>query len=187
MNNILNNKQWKAFHISCVFDIEGTITTHPSLLKEGGKTPRITCSSQNNGLDGCYYNAPTEYGNVLTVDSAADGYISYQQADFIATDHVEKLVFKKEHNYPFNKYLALFIKMCIDSAKKGKYSYGYKFAQRRINRQYIMLPVTPEGIPDWQFMEDYMKQIEHTLLQRYKNHIYLNINNIEKMGGVILT
>ena len=38
--------------------------------------------------------------------------------------------------------------------------YGYKFSQRRIRRQIILLPVQSDGTPDWEFMSAYMKQEE---------------------------
>ena len=91
----LQQCNWKQFRIEEIFDVKGTITTHPSVLVEKGKTPRITCAATNNGLDGFYYNEPTEHGNVLTVDSATIGFVSYQESAFIATDHVEKLVPKQ--------------------------------------------------------------------------------------------
>lgn len=158
----LTDREWKEFRIEDIFDISGTITTHPSKLRKGGLIPRITCAATNNGLDGFYDNPPTERGHVLTVDSATVGFVAYQENDFIATDHVEKLILK---NGELNRYIALFIKMCIDNSKEGKFGYGYKFAQRRIKRQSFMLPVTANQQPDYQFMEDYMREQEKIILK----------------------
>ena len=158
----LNEREWKIFRIEDVFDVKGTITTHPSKLKIDGKTPRITCAATDNGLDGFYQNEPTEFGGVLTVDSATIGFIAYQEHDFIATDHVEKLV--RKDGVLLNRYTALFVKMCIDNSKEGKFGYGYKFAQRRIKRQAFLLPVI-NNQPDWQFMEDYMREQEMIILK----------------------
>lgn len=178
----LNDREWKAFRIEDIFDITGTVTTHPSKLLKEGNTPRITCAATNNGLDGFYQNAPTEQGNVLTVDSATVGFVGYQEHDFIATDHVEKLIFKGEK---FNRYIALFVKMCIDNSKEGKFGYGYKFAQRRIKRQTFMLPVTDNNQPDWQFMEEYMRQEEIAILQPTIEGLH-NQLKMSKLGGVKL-
>lgn len=176
----LQQCNWKQFRIEEIFDVKGTITTHPSVLVEKGKTPRITCAATNNGLDGFYYNEPTEHGNVLTVDSATIGFVSYQESAFIATDHVEKLVPKHKS---FNRHIALFIKECIDKAKDNKFGYGYKFSQGRIKRQTIMLPSTPEGTPDYTFMEEYMRQKEQTILAKYKVHISNMLDNQSLIGG----
>ena len=94
----LNKKEWGEFAINDLFNVSGTITTHPSKLISEGCIPRITCSSTNNGLENTYANMATENGGVLTVDSATVGFVSYQEADFIATDHVEKIFNTKRIN-----------------------------------------------------------------------------------------
>ena len=54
----------------------------------------------------------------------------------------------------------------------------------RLNRTRIMLPVNSDGLPDWQFMEDFMKQIERdkiaAVLSYYNNSLN---NNILQRGG----
>ena len=95
----LEDCKWKEFFISDLFEVEGTETTHPSKLISNGNNPRITCSATNNGLDDFYHNSVTEEGDVLTVDSATIGFVSYQESDFLATDHVEKLIFKPKRSF----------------------------------------------------------------------------------------
>ena len=154
----LNSVEWGEFFIGGLdglFNVIGTKTTHPSVLEIGGNVPRVTCAATNNAIDDFYCNEATEKGCVLTVDSATIGYVSYQLNDFIATDHVEKIVSKSGS---INKYTGLFLKSCIDKSKIGKYGYGYKFSQKRIVRQKILLPIDSNGNPNWQFMEDYIKQ-----------------------------
>ncbi|WP_288680199.1 restriction endonuclease subunit S [uncultured Brachyspira sp.] len=165
----LNNIEWKEFKISNFFEVSGTITTHPTKLKPNGKTPRITCASTNNGLDTTYDNEPTEKGKILTVDSATIGYVAYQENDFIATDHVEKIMFKNGKS--MNRYLGLFIKQCIDNSVLSKYGYGYKFSQNRIKKQIIKLPVNSKGQPNWEFMENFMRKIEYKKLNIYLDYI----------------
>lgn len=180
----LNDRKYKSFKIGEIFKVTGTITTHPSKLVENGYTPRITCAATNNGLDGTYKNAPTEKGDVLTIDSATIGYVSYQYKDFIATDHVEKLISKDGSKIGYH--CGLFIKTMIDNAISKKYGYGYKFSQTRIKKQTIILPITSEEEPDWQFMEEYMKQVERQVLKPTIDILckQLKTNILEKKGGV---
>lgn len=175
LNNIitlgaLDDREWREFRLGDkeFFSVSGTKTTHPSDLVDGGYTPRITCAATNNGLDGCYRNEPTEKGGILTIDSATVGYVSYQSIDFIATDHVEKLEVKSHH---MDRYTGLFLKMCIDKATSGKYGYGYKFAQTRIKRQTILLPIQAGGTPDWEFMSAFMKRVEQETLSEALRHL----------------
>lgn len=152
----LDDREWATFEIGMLFDVQGTTTTKPSRLIADGTTPRITCSAMNNGLDGFYQNDPTEQGGVLTVDSAAIGYVAFQEHDFIATDHVEKLVLKGRK---LTRALGLFFVTEITFAIQGKFNYGYKFSQNRICRQRIALPVASTGEPDYQFMEEYVREM----------------------------
>lgn len=152
-----------------MFDVSGTMTTKPIALILDGSTPRVTCSATNNGLDGFYRNRPTEAGNVLTVESAAIGFVAYQACDFVATDHVEKLSLK---HHLLSQSIGIFMKSVIDKAVGGKYNYGYKFSQDRIKSQMIMLPVTDAGDPDYDFMEQYIKEL---MLKKYLQ--YLNFSN----------
>lgn len=165
----LNDIEWKEFKISEIFEVSGTITTHPSQLKPNGKTPRITCASTNNALDDTYANSPTEKGKVLTIDSATVGYVSYQENDFIATDHVEKIWIK--NNKTMNRYIGLFLKQCIDNAVLLKYGYGYKFSQTRIKKQIVNLPIDSKGEPHWEFMENFMREVEYKKLNLYLDYI----------------
>ena len=171
----LDSVEWQEFFIggiNGIFDVSGTKTTHPNDLKKGGIIPRVTCAATNNAIDDFYQNEPTEIGGVLTIDSATDGYVSYQLNDFIATDHVEKIMGKTGK---INKYIGLFLKTAIDKSKLGKYSYGYKFSQKRIIRQKIKLPIDNNGNPNWQFMEDYirqeMKEQSQKIVDYYENKL----------------
>ena len=171
----LDSVEWQEFFIggiNGIFDVSGTKTTHPNDLKKDGIIPRVTCAATNNAIDDFYQNEPTEIGGVLTIDSATDGYVSYQLNDFIATDHVEKIMGKTGK---INKYIGLFLKTAIDKSKLGKYSYGYKFSQKRIIRQKIKLPIDNNGNPNWQFMEDYirqeMKEQSQKIVDYYENKL----------------
>lgn len=171
----LDSVEWQEFFIggiNGIFDVSGTKTTHPNDLKKGGIIPRVTCAATNNAIDDFYQNEPTEIGGVLTIDSATDGYVSYQLNDFIATDHVEKIMGKTGK---INKYIGLFLKTAIDKSKLDKYSYGYKFSQKRIIRQKIKLPIDNNGNPNWQFMEDYirqeMKEQSQKIVDYYENKL----------------
>lgn len=158
-------KLWKVFLISDIFFVSGTTTTKPSDLINFGKTPRITCASLNNGIDNFYENLPTENGGVITVESATFGCVLYQSCNFIATDHVEKLELK---NCKYiDKFLGLFLVTAIKFAISGKYGYGYKFSQTRIKKQKIMLPIDNNGDPDFQYMRNYMKNLEHSKLNKF--------------------
>jgi hypothetical protein len=154
----LNVKEWKEFRIDRLFKVAGTKTTKIDDLEEygTGNFPYITTQSTNNSVAG-FYDYYTEQGNVLIIDSAVTGFCSYQEKEFSASDHVEKL----ESKFPMNKYIGLFISTIINS-ESYKYTYGRKFNQKRIKNTIIQLPVDNQNNPDWQFMENYIKQLPYS-------------------------
>ena len=152
-------KKWKHYLVSDLFDVSGTKTTKISDLETfgAGGFPYITTQSVNNGVAG-FYDHSTEKGNVLVIDSAVAGFCSYQERDFSASDHVEKLTPKFE----LNKYIGLFMASVINM-ERYRYSYGRKFNQIKIRDTKIKLPVdNSTGNPDWVRMESYIKSLPHS-------------------------
>ena len=68
------------------------------------------------------------------------------------------------------KRAGLFCKAAI-LQQKSKYAYGYKFNERRMLRQKILLPINDTGVPAYKYMESYMKYLEQQKLRRYKDFI----------------
>jgi len=158
MKKQLNTQDWKWFKYTELFKISGSKTTPIEELEGYGKGeyPYVTTQAVNNGVEG-YYNYYTEKGGVLTIDSAVLGFCSYQEKDFSASDHVEVLT----PLFDMNRYIAIFLTTLINK-EQYRYSYGRKCSQIKLRNSRIKLPVTPEGTPDWQFMEDYIKSLPYS-------------------------
>lgn len=186
---ITQNKKWESFKITDLFEVKGTKTTPLKVLRTKNETeklyPYITTKSDFMGVDG-FFKFFTEEGNVIVIDSATDGNIHYQETQFSASDHVEKLVPK----FNMNKYTGFFIVASLRYALKNKFSYGYKLSQTRIKRQTLMLPVTDDGKPDFKYMEEYIKNTYYVELQNFSEKIvekletykYIEIPNLNEIS-----
>lgn len=154
----LNVLYWKEFELSKLFKITGSKTTPiAELLEHGsGNYPFVTTQASNNATEG-FYDYFTEEGNILTIDSAVLGYCSYQPFNFSASDHVEKLIPK----FQMNKYIALFLTTVLNK-EQYRYNYGRKASQNRLKQRSIKLPTNIQGLPNWQFMEDYIKSLPYS-------------------------
>lgn len=154
----LSDRKWKWFLINDLFDVSGTKTTPKRKLEEigKGKYPYTTTQSTNNGVEG-FYDFYTEKGNCLVIDSAVAGFCSYQEENFSASDHVEKLMPK----FKLNQHIGLFLQTIIN-LEQFRYSYGKKFNQVKIRATKIKLPIDKVGNPDWKFMEDYIKSLPYS-------------------------
>lgn len=155
----LSTGSWGIFCLGDLFDITGSKTTPPLEFEDipGGKYPYVTTSAINNGVKG-FYNKFTESGECITVDSAINGYASYQKDSFTASDHVEKLILR---NYKLNPYVAMFLVTILNN-ERYRYNYGRKPSQSRLKISSIRLPVKNENEPNWQFMESYIKSLPYS-------------------------
>lgn len=153
----LDTESWKEMKIKELFDVVGSKTTPVNKLEEYGygKYPYITTQSKNNGVAGSY-DFYTEEGNVLTIDSAVLGYCTYQEFNFSASDHVEKLIPK----FKMNKYIALFFVTLINK-ENFRYNYGIKYNQGRIRETNIRIPVDSNNKPDFIYMEKFIRELPY--------------------------
>ncbi len=176
MSKTLNNIEWKNFQLEKLFKVSGSKTTPKNMLEKIGTGiyPYVTTQTTSNGQAG-YFKIFTEQGNVLTVDSAVAGFCTFQSTNFTASDHVEILTPK----FKMNRYIALFLTVQINKNNKEKFSYGYKACQDRLKEMSIMLPVNSKGEPDYKFMEEYIREREEKLKQRYKKNVTKRVDNLQ--------
>lgn len=59
----------------------------------------------------------------------------------------------------------------IEASSKHKASYGVQLNGKRLKSTKFYLPVADDNEPDWQFMENYMKQIEYEKLTKIINYL----------------
>ena len=178
----LNDREWGIFQIDKIFDIyPGKRLTKADMVT--GKLPFIGATENNNGI--------TEW--VANVNDSLDSKVFgvnyngsvvetfYHPYSCIFSDDVKRLHLK-EKAYDGNRYIMLFIKTAI-LKQKIKYAYGYKFNENRMKKQFITLPVTDDNQPDWQFMEDYMRQQEIAILQPITERLHNQLKMSELGGG----
>lgn len=161
---MLNTSKWKEFFLSDLFDIGGSKTTKVEELENYGvgKYPYVTTKASNNGVDG-FYDFYTEDGNCLVIDSAVLGYCTYQALPFSASDHVEVL----RPKFAMNQNIGLFFATIIN-LDTFRYSYGRKRSQKQIKKDVVRLPVDSQGNPDWEFINNYIEELQSRERERVK-------------------
>ena len=174
----LTDRVRKKFRIEELFEI---FTGEDFILSdiEEGDIPVVSHTSENNGI--ANYSFEIENRKIFdctkTISLADRGkfFATIQKNDFYIGTRVKALVFK---NIVPSKYTMLFV-VTILNYEKFRFSYG-RNATNGLNKLIIELPImvdnknTPvidaekkwseEGyIPDWQFMEDYIKSKKFSL------------------------
>ena len=152
----LSDVKWKEFKISSLFDI----CTGRDLILSGintGEIPVITHKENDNGINmfSEYLVSKRLMTSKDTISLADRGTFKAhaQPYDFYIGTRVKGL---KLQTPEVSKYALLFISVAINKQKE-LFSYGRNACQR-LEVLNIMLPVDVNGDPDWQFMEDYIKQ-----------------------------
>lgn len=166
----MNTTNWKWFRYDEIFDIKkGKRLTKEDM--EDGDIPYIGAIDSNNGVSAFIANnTQLHASNTITVSyNGSIGQAYYQNKTFWATDDVNVLYPK----FSLNKYIAMFLISIIEK-EKYRYCYGRKWHVDIMKQSLIKLPVTTNDTPDWQYMEDFVKNIIITQLPKKAKEVWMN-------------
>lgn len=161
----LNDREWKAFKVKNIFAIEKCKCSSVSTLKQG-TFPYVGATNRNNGIMSFVEKKDkwVTKGNCIVFicdGQGSVGYSIYKKEDFIGSTTLK--VGRSEH---LNRYTAHFLVSALDKNRQ-MYSYGYKRNENRLSNESIMLPTADDGQPDYAFMEQYIREREDKLKQKY--------------------
>lgn len=158
---MIDVNKWGIFRVGDLFDIHPTAAykmTNKELMNDEGSNPIIVNSGFNNGVGGFTDQKCTEKAGVITfTDTAAKSSESffYQDEEFVGYPHVQGM-YSKYHK--LNVYEGEFIVTALRCAA-GKFDFINKMTRDEVLEFNIKLPITPDGQPDWDYMESYMKAV----------------------------
>jgi len=197
----LNIQNWKEFCIGDIFQTNIAKSLDYGNT-EAGKNIFIGRTSNNNGVQGYVSEKPVEEGNCIIIGMVGENWAFYQSKPFVASQNI--FVLRTEH---LNKTNAMFLcsvlNKCVEIYRE---TYSLPLSKEKMNKRTIKLPVkrsldgstiidnsfkySPQGyIPDWEFMEDYIKSLHHkpiTTKVKSGNVKELSVNNWEefKVSGL---
>ena len=152
-NSKIDVSGWGDFRIGDLFTQERGKESSPNRV-EDGTLPMVNEINTNNGIAKFGKSSNVILGNCITVSVNYATNVFYQKNDFCASVNI--LVIR---NTNMNEYSGKFIAGIL-SRNNLKYDYTNKISKDRLNDEFIKLPVDSKGNPDWQYMEDYMRNIE---------------------------
>ena len=160
-------EKWKEFCVGDLFDIHPTKAynlTNAKLI-DNGKYPVVVNSAYNNGIGGYSSKDPTEKGNMITFSDTVDANtIFYQEDPFIGYAHVQGL-YPKEYVENWNRETLLFFASSFRKTALSKgFDYGNKFRRDIATELNVKLPVDEHNDPDWDYMINYVQNIEEKVL-----------------------
>lgn len=169
---MIDTSNWKEFRVGDLFDIHPTKAYKliNAQLLDDGDYPVIANSAYNNGIGGYSTKEPTEKGNMVTFSDTVDANtIFYQPNDFVGYPHVQGL-YPLIYEDKWNEYTySFFVSVFKGSAISKGFDYGNKFRRDIAVDLIIKLPAKPDGEPDWDYMESYMKAVMEESEKRIEN------------------
>ena len=186
----LSDREWKDFPVPYVFQ---KIQRGKRLKKAdhiSGIVPYVSSTANNNGVDG-YIEAiegTRTFENCISLaNSGSVGTAFYEPFVFVASDHVTSL--KRENT---SQYVYLFLTAVLEQ-QGSNFNFNREINDLRIRKMRIMLPVNSNDEPDYQFMEDYMKELMVAKRKQYQEYVEqrlvkLGIDDVKntKRGGYSL-
>lgn len=165
----IDTSEWKEFRIKDLFETQKKgnklqVPTGASVpvqdLLEDGATPRITVTGSNNGIFGFYDYCGKNiadyrvFNNFVSVSFL--GTVFYQEGDATLDMKVHCL---KPNGITLNKYTGRFLVGAIRASLRES-TYSDQISSSILPEMSIKLPSTPNGAPDWTYMESYMASLE---------------------------
>ena len=159
----ISTENWGNFIVGDLFDIHPTksykMINKDLLNGDKNNNPVVVNSAYNNGIGGYTTFDCTEKGNIITFSDTVDANtIFYQEKDFVGYPHVQG-VYPLQPELWNKERLLFFISMFKAEALRKGFNFGNKFRRDIAIKMKIKLPITLKGEPDWQYMENYIKQV----------------------------
>lgn len=163
----LGKKEWREFWVGNLFQVTRPLARNKDAYDEGD-IPFVASGTMRNGV--MKYCKPhkdelLDYRNCITV-SPVDGSSFYQSIDFLGRGGGGSsiLILRNDILNEFNgQFLARMIYQTC-----SKYTYGHMGNKENIKRERIMLPVNNSGGPDYDYMEQYVKNL---MLRKYRQYL----------------
>lgn len=169
----LDEKEWEPFSIVGLF---------PSIIPGKGKglnhlnkvcadgVNYIGATNRNNGVL-CYVEE-NDHSRPMILNGNCIGFIKNGDGSAgFAIYKAERFISTSDVLYGYaswvNKFTGLFFVVAQDMIEH-KYSHGYKRNKEHLAGDKVMLPVTDSGKPDYEYMEQYVKNM---MLRKYQQYL----------------
>lgn len=182
----LSDREWKPCKLSELGRVESGKDIY-AMERIEGDIPYVTSGSQNNGIG--YFvankNKTLDKGYIAFNRNGAVGLAFYHPYWSVMGNDCRKLHISKADE---NIYVGLFISTVISMQSKS-FSYSRKLGTARANKLQVMLPVDDNDKPDYQFMEDYMKELMVAKRKQYQEYVEQRLAELDidakmsKWGG----
>lgn len=178
----LNDVEWGEFRITDYFKVkDGYYNKKPQRTFKNEFIPFLGATAFNNGITEFYDESVIDQwdkvGNKTTighykryfdgdciaiVNNGSVGKVYYQKHKFTCSHDITPVYGK---NITITREIGLFLAKCFEMTGGG-FSYSRKWRPKRIRKSKVFLPMNEKKEPNWQFMEDYIKQEQREIAEK---------------------
>ena len=167
MKSKINVEEWKDFQISDLFTADNTGNVLARDIEDGsGNIPFVTASGVNNGVSA--YIDPKDYkvmpANCILVGGKTFT-LTYQENEFVSNDSHNFVLIAKDEKVKMNQYL--FIISVIRATFEQRYTWNDAVTKQKMLKEVIKLPVDINDIPDWDYMEKYIIELQSITRKKF--------------------
>lgn len=172
----LDEREWKDFSIPEIFQNIQRGKRLKNADHIPGLVPYVSSTANNNGVDD-YIEASEGtrvFKNCISLaNSGSVGTAFYEPFAFVASDHITSLECKEA-----NEYIYLFLTAVLEQ-QGSNFNFNREINDIRIKKMRVMLPVTNDGKPDYQFMEDYIRELMNAKREQYRQYVEKRLNSLK--------
>ncbi|MFL1469458.1 restriction endonuclease subunit S [Paraclostridium bifermentans] len=187
---------WEEFTYEDIFELKKGFYNKKPEHTVDGNIPFLGATEKNNGVTEYYSLEDIENASktgkepnsslsekifpphaLCVTNNGSVGFAYYQAEEFTCSHDVNSLYILDGE---FNEFSALFVASIIEK-DRYRWAYGRKWRPDRMLKSKILLPATPEGFPNWEYMESYMKKLHYKhITTKNKNKLALNTSSYKE-------
>lgn len=168
----LDTSNWKEFKLSNIFSLANCKCSNASELEDGNDLYYVGAKKSNNGVikKVKYDEELVTKGNCIVFICDGQGSIGFN--NYMDQDFIGSTTLMVGYNNKLNRYNGLFIVAVLD-LERPKFSFGRK-RKKTLGETTIKLPVDCNGKPDFDYMENYMRNLWGGVAQNIRSLLESN-------------
>lgn len=189
----LTTKNWKEFRIGDLFDQIGKTAVKKPFDKRNTPEgefiiPALSSKIDNNSFG--FYVREEDHLLInrlcLSVTLNGDaGKVYVQNKAFAIAQDAYAIYLKDDFNILNNEAIYLFLATIMEKVLIPKYGYTNKATWNKVKKETLLLP-SKNDEPDWDFMEEFIKEIEEKYIENVDKYNQENINKALSITGLTM-
>ncbi len=180
----LSDREWKTFPVEDIFKVDLSNGDNKANKLPKGRVPLISSGTKNNGVvkfvlcgDG---KSQLFQSGTLTFDMF--GKCFYHPYQFYAVSHGRINVLSNKKM--ISKYVSIFLLAVIEKSSENIFSYNRMASSKRMKKLKLKLPVDYNNHPDYDFMEQYIKEKYFYIKSQIKEKQKHEINDWRELSEI---